>query len=44
MSRWLSDREFERVLPADKAAFDSPVPTQTLSQNEVTYDLPTTPN
>ncbi len=31
---WLSDKELEEVLPADKAAFRSPVPTQIVSNGE----------
>src|SRR5512134_224620 len=31
---WLSDRELQEVLPADKAAFESPVPTQIVSNGE----------
>jgi predicted TIM-barrel fold metal-dependent hydrolase len=31
---WLSDREFQEVDPADKAAFRSPVPTQVVSNGE----------
>lgn len=31
---WLSDKELEEVLPADKAAFRSPIPTQIVSNGE----------
>jgi len=31
---WLSDHERERLLPAEVAAFDSPVPTQIVSSDE----------
>ncbi|MDA0831331.1 MAG: hypothetical protein O3A05_09130 [Proteobacteria bacterium] len=33
-SGWLTDRELEDCLPADSAAYESPVPTQIVSNGE----------
>jgi hypothetical protein len=33
-TRWFSEREYERVSPAEEAAFPSPVPTQIVSNGE----------